>query len=145
MWVAFGLVSIALYFAQSMIFELRASDNRVAELESQQAIEGAARYVTYILANSQQPGAMPDLQSYQHDAVPVGDATFWFIGRSDQQVLTDEPYFSLVDEASKLNLNTATVDMLQKLPRMTPELAAAIVDWRDSDDNVTPSGAEADT
>ena len=145
MWVAFGLVSVALYFAQSMIFELRASDNRVAELEAEQAIEGAARYVNYVLANSQQPGTLPDLQTYQHDAVPVGDATFWFIGRTDQQVLTDEPYFSLVDEASKLNLNTATVDMLQKLPRMTPELAAAIVDWRDSDDNVTPSGAETDT
>src|SRR2546430_1448143 len=35
--------------------------------------------------------------------------------------------------------------MLQMLPRMTAELAAAIKDWRDSDDNVTPSGAEADT
>ena len=34
--------------------------------------------------------------------------------------------FKLVDEASKLNLNTATVEMLQLLPRMTPELAAAI-------------------
>jgi len=60
-------------------------------------------------------------------------------------VLTDEPFFSLVDGASKLNLNTATVAMLQMLPRMTPELAAAIVDWKDSDDNVTPSGAESDT
>src|SRR5439155_6466070 len=78
MWVAFGLVSVALYFAQSMIFELRASDNRVAERESEQAIEGAARYVTYLLGNSQQPGTLPELQTYQHDAVPLGDATFWF-------------------------------------------------------------------
>jgi len=31
------------------------------------------------------------------------------------------------------------------LPRMTAELAAAIKDWVDTDDNVTPSGAEADT
>src|SRR5713101_743056 len=45
MWVAFGLVSIALYFAQSMLFGLRASDNRTASLEAEQAIEGAARYV----------------------------------------------------------------------------------------------------
>ena len=29
LWIAFGLVSITLYFAHSMIFELRASDNRV--------------------------------------------------------------------------------------------------------------------
>jgi hypothetical protein len=29
LWIAFGLVSLALYFANSMNFELRASDNRV--------------------------------------------------------------------------------------------------------------------
>src|SRR5207245_1317889 len=45
--------------------------------------------------------------------------------------------------ASKLNLNTATLNMLQMLPRMTPELAAAIIDWRDADDTVTPGGAES--
>jgi len=57
-------------------------------------------------------------------------------------VNAERPSFELVDEASKLNLNTATVEMLQLLPGMTPELAAAIVDWRDSDSDVTTGGAE---
>ncbi len=144
MWVAFGLVSVALYFAHSMIFELRAADNRVASLEAEQAIEGAARYALYVLGNMQQPGQMPDLASYQREAVPVGDAMFWFIGRNDRQVSLDDPFFSLVDEASKLNLNKATNTMLEALPRMTTELAAAIQDWRDSDDTVSASGAESD-
>jgi len=145
LWVAFGLVSIALYFAQSMIFELRASDNRVAELEADQAIEGAARYVTYLLSNLQDPGMFPDLQTYEREAVPVGNATFWFIGRGDEETLADEPFFSLVDEASKLNLNTTSAEALQNLPRMTTEFAAAIKDWRDTDSDVTASGAEADS
>ena len=40
--------------------------------------------------------------------------------------------FALVDEASKLNLNTATSAMIQALPLpgMTPEFADAIVAWR---------------
>jgi DNA uptake protein ComE-like DNA-binding protein len=46
-----------------------------------------------------------------------------------------EPVFGIVDEASKLNLNTATAAMLEKLPGVTTELAAAIVDWHDT----TPS------
>jgi type II secretory pathway component PulK len=50
-----------------------------------------------------------------------------------------------VDEASKLNLNTATLEMLQMLPRMTPELAAAIIDWRDTDSTVSQGGAESET
>jgi DNA uptake protein ComE-like DNA-binding protein len=146
LWIAFGLVSIALYFAHSMTFELRASDNRLASLQAEQAIEGAARYVSYLLANPEEPGKMPDLLTYQHEAAPVGEATFWFIGRDDrQQTSPTEPFFSLVDEASKLNLNTATLEMLQALPRMTPELAAAIIDWRDTNSDITDGGAESET
>src|SRR5690606_24881836 len=46
-------------------------------------------------------------------------------------------------EGSKLNLNTATAEMLELLPNMTPEIAAAIVDWRDGDDDPSPYGAES--
>jgi type II secretory pathway component PulK len=145
LWVAFGLVSLALYFAYSMMFELRAADNRVASLEAEQAIAGAARYVSNILATTETPGFMPDLQSYESEAVPVGDATFWLIGRGDDQSQVDQVYFGLVDEASKLNLNTATTNMLEWLPGMTPELAAAIIDWRDSDSDVSDGGAEDET
>src|SRR4030095_9544869 len=90
---------------------------------------------------------MPDLRAYRSEAVPVGDATFWLLGRGDRRSVADLPYFGLVDEASKLNVNASwvTADMLATLPRMTPELAAALIDWRDSDSNVTSnSGAEDD-
>jgi DNA uptake protein ComE-like DNA-binding protein len=145
LWVAFGLVSIALYFADAMRFELRAADHRVAGLEANQAIEGASRYVTYLLTNPVEPGVMPDIQTYQREEVFVGDSTFWLIGRGDDLIAPDAPYFSLVDEASKLNLNTATREMLELLPRMTPELAAAIIDWRDSDSEPSQGGAEDET
>jgi type II secretory pathway component PulK len=52
-------------------------------------------------------------------------------------------FFGLRDEASRINLNTASTDMLLKLPRSTSELAASIVDWRDRDDDVTTGGAES--
>ncbi len=50
LWITFGLVSLAIYFAQSSNFEFRAADNRVAAVEADQAIEGAARYVSNVLA-----------------------------------------------------------------------------------------------
>ncbi|CAN5232648.1 hypothetical protein BH09SUM1_BH09SUM1_14870 [soil metagenome] len=81
---------------------------------------------------------------FEFEAVPVGQAKFWIIGRdTDATVAPTEPVFGLVDEASKLNLNTATVEMLEALPNMTPEVAAAIVDWRDTDSDVTTGGAES--
>src|ERR1017187_3632482 len=81
LWVSIGLVSIALYFANSMTYELHASDNRVSGLVSDQAIEGAARYVSYVLSNYATNGAVPVSTQFSCEAVPVGDAKFWLIGR----------------------------------------------------------------
>ncbi|MEY4387254.1 MAG: hypothetical protein RLY20_2537 [Verrucomicrobiota bacterium] len=145
LWVCLGIVSVALYFANSMSFEIRSADNRVSALQAEQAIAGAARYASNILYNLQTPGLIPDENSYERDGVALADARFWFIGRSDQQTAIEEPWFGLVDESSKLNLNTATATMLQSLPRMTPQLAAAIIDWRDSNSTVSENGAEDET
>ena len=81
LWVSIGLVSIALYFANSMMYELRASDNRVSGLAADQAIEGAARYVAYALTLYATNGAVPVNTEFACAAVPIGDAKFWLIGR----------------------------------------------------------------
>jgi DNA uptake protein ComE-like DNA-binding protein len=147
LWITFGLVSLALYFAQSANFEFRAADNRVAALEAEQAIEGAARYVSNVLSavllQTNLPPALPDPLSYQQAAVPIGDALFWIIGRNTNNLQTGPitPAFGLVDESGKLNLNTATLDMLQWLPRMTPDLAANIVSWRQSSNSTASASS----
>lgn len=130
LWISIGLVSIALYFAHSMTFELRASDNRATGLAAEQAIEGAARYVGYALSNLATNGAVPNPAQFACEAVPVGDAHFWLIGRDPSGTPSAEPYFGLVDEASKLNLNRAGTNALSYLPNMTLDFAGAIVDWR---------------
>jgi len=134
LWVSLGLVSIALYFANSMTYELRASDNRVSGLAADQAIEGAARYVSYALSLYATNGAVPVNTEFSCAAVPVGDAKFWLIGRDPAAGLSGttstEPYFGLVDEGSKLNLNTANTNVLSYLPDMTVDFAQAILDWR---------------
>jgi hypothetical protein len=131
MLIAFGLISIALYFAHSMTFELRASDNRTSGLVTEQAIEGAARYVSYLLATYATNGVMPTNNTeFVCAAVPVGQAHFWLIGRDPSGTPSSDPYFGLMDEGSKLDLNTATTNMLSYLPNMTLDFANAIVDWR---------------
>lgn len=130
LWVSIGLVSIALYFANSMTYELRASDNRASGLASDQAIEGAARYVTYVLQNYATNGVIPATNQFACEAVPVGDARFWLIGRDTSGQNTTAPTFGLVDEGSKLNLNTVNTNVLSYLPNMTMDFANAIMDWR---------------
>src|SRR5258708_2656299 len=143
LWVALGLVSITLYFANTMTFELRAADNRVSGLAADQAIEGGARYVESVLSTLATNGTVPAVTSYQSEAVPVGDAHFWLIGRAGDyqaQIQPDQVFFGLVDESSKLNLNTVTADMLNLLTNMTPELAANIVDWRNTNATTSANG-----
>jgi DNA uptake protein ComE-like DNA-binding protein len=136
LWIAFGLVSLALYFANSMNFELRASDNRVSAMQADQAIEGAARYVEYLLSTqiaNGSNGVFPVLSDNLTQAVPVGDAHYWFIGRDTNLPVGPGRFcFGLVDEASKLNLNRASSNALIWLPRMTADLTQAILDWRDT-------------
>lgn len=144
MWICLGLVALTLYFADSMNAELHAADNRVTEAAARQAIAGGTRYAAYVLTNFATGGTVPVIlnnQDYKAEALPVGDASFWFIGRDNDNTDTSsptEPYFALVDEASKLNLNTATQAMLEALPGMTTDFAAAIVAWRST--NAQTSG-----
>lgn len=139
LWIAFGLVSLALYFADSMNFELRAADNRVSAQAADQAIDGAARYVNYLLATqiaSGSNGCFPYLLDYQCQAVPVGDARFWLIGRdTNNPVGPGTLSFGLVDEGSKLNLNLMPSNALVWLPRMTLDLTQALLDWRSTNAN----------
>jgi len=139
LWIAFGLVSLALYFANSMSLELRASDNRVSALAADQAIEGAARYLDYLLAVHAADGSngiFLNLSDAQCDAVPVGKSHYWLIGRdTNNPVGPGTLCFGLVDEASKLNLNTASSNAIIWLPRMTVDLTQAILDWRDTNGN----------
>jgi type II secretory pathway component PulK len=151
LWIAFGLVALTLYFAHSMSLELRASDNRVAAIESEQAIVGAARYLSNRIAivTADYPGVVPSSYDIHFEAVPVGEALFWLIGRdtNDWAINLTRPAFGLVDEASKINLNAPwlTAERIQYLPGMTPQIAAAIMDWRDSDSTVSTDGAEDET
>jgi type II secretory pathway component PulK len=130
LWISIGMISIALYFANSMTYELRASDNRVSGLAADQAIAGAQRYVNYVLINYATNGAVPVNTQFSCQDVPVGDAHFWMIGRDPTETPSSDPYFGLVDEGSKFNLNTVSSNVLMCLPNMDSDFVGAILDWR---------------
>jgi type II secretory pathway component PulK len=142
-WVCVGLTALTLYFANAMSSELRAADNRAAQLEAQQAVAAGTRYAAFVLGQFAAGGAVPRSTDYQSGPLPVGDAAFWFIGRDPDELPATEPVLGLVDEGSRLNLNTAPRAQLLALPNMTDELADAIVAWRrraGSDDSIGGEG-----
>ncbi|HAV62772.1 MAG TPA: hypothetical protein DCY13_10440, partial [Verrucomicrobiales bacterium] len=55
-----------------------------------------------------------------------------------------EIIYGIADEESRLNLNYASAEELGRIKDLRPEVAAAIIDYRDRDSNVTQGGAETD-
>ena len=143
LWIALGLVTVALLFGNSAMLEFRAAENRTAGWQAEQAIQAGLRYAVHLIQNMETPGALPAFETYQAGPVPVGEAQFWFVGRANPAFNLGTPFFGLQDEAAKLNLNTATREMLEAIPYMTPQLAGSILDWRDEDEEPSENGAES--
>lgn len=141
MWGTVLLAGVILVLARSMTVEATAASNRIAAVQAGAVARGAEQYVLNLCeAAGGDPSAAVDMVPL--GPMQVGDGYFWII----KPVPDDETQttFGLVDEASKLNLNSAGRDELLKLPGITNDVVDSIVDWRDTDSNVTDQGAEDD-
>lgn len=143
-WIVLVLAGLALVFARSMRVAAAVSANQVASLEAESIVAGALQFVVAKLAESAQETTTSATSASQtedtYEALPVGEGYFWVL---QSNLEDDRDYrFGLTDESGKINLNTASLETLQKLPGMTAELAASVIDWRDTDSDVSTSGAE---
>ncbi len=74
---------------------------------------------------------------YQARALP--DGIFTLQHQDGGQTL-----YGFEDESSRINLNTAPPDVLDRLFASAPGVSAALQDWIDADDATRPGGAEKD-
>jgi len=138
-WVLIVLAGMVLVFARAMRVEGDCSANHSAQQQAAAVEDGAIQYVLACVDGLD--GRTPTEADMPSQGVRIGAGAFWII-RPDYEEGREQVY-GVVGEASKLNLNTASEEMLLVLPGMTPELTASIVDWRDRDDELTPGGAES--
>jgi type II secretory pathway component PulK len=107
--------------------------------------EGVKEYSSLNNSWSYYPGAFNDIR--------VGQG--WFsisYNYTDEQLQVNQLFWGMIDEERKININKAPLDVLERLLRVlnfdesgAKELAASIVDWRDSDSNLTiPLGSAED-
>lgn len=138
-WIVLALAAMVLALAPAMRVECDAAANYAAELQADAVEQGAIQYVATHVDSLK--GQVPTDSNLPAEAVRVGDGAFWILRPNFD---SDTVYaYGVVDEASKINLNTAGKSMLSTLPGMPEELAPSIVDWRDADENVSNNGAES--
>jgi len=133
LWLLVLLTAVVGGFAQSARIESLQAHQLRASLVARQAARAGIEYATLrMLYPDTQRRWVPDGRKY---GLKLGDAQL---------------EIHVVDESGKVDLNTASPDLLAKLllalgvrqPR-AQNLAAAIVDYRDPDDLLTPGGAES--
>lgn len=161
-----GLALVVVLFLSAILTLIMYAFLREMQVESHLAASFGRRRQAYHLCRSAMEKAMATLEAEQ-TPVPSPSST-WFDSADEwyeQEVSATDPqgrtipigvwsmiragqepdgknHFGIADESSRLSLNLAPRAVLMKLPNMTDEIADAILDWRDSDENVTGSGAE---
>jgi type II secretory pathway component PulK len=137
--VVFALAGMVLVLCRRMSIEAIASANQAAAVQASGVERGGEQYVLGVLVDTtESPLTVPE-EDFQ--AVQVGQGYFWVI-RPDYGD-SSLPLWGVVDESAKADINYTSAASLLELPGMTDDVAAAIVDWRDPDDNESPSGAES--
>jgi type II secretory pathway component PulK len=79
-----------------------------------------------------------DPQVFKNYKFADGSVTIGYQTERDKDPIT----YGMIDEESKININTASYEVLMRLPGMTSSLVYSIIDWRDKDNVTSPDGAE---
>ena len=137
--ILFAIASLVLTLGRAGRAESQASANEVASFEASATERGAEQYVLSILTDDFD--SVGDLTEADWARIPVGKGLFWVI-RPDY-LDNDLPQFGLVDESSKINLNTVDVATLSLMPNMTDDIAGSIINWRSDSTAQTTTGAQA--
>ncbi len=171
LWVMVILSFLCVSFAREMVLEAESSRYFIDQAQARLAAASAVARARIALAAYQGDPSDPSAASLLDNAgefrwVPLVDepgstsgtgpgaspagwrvgtgarsqAYYSLVGKGHDS--DDYLTFGLIDEAAKLNVNTAPWESLAGLPEMTDELAQAIVDFRDPDSNPLPYGAE---
>jgi type II secretory pathway component PulK len=139
LFVVLILTALAVAISSTARRETRAAANYSRQMQEYYIAKGAVNYAAAELQEATQGGAGPPGLTPPPDT----DSNGWTqLGDGFYKV-------EIIDTASRLNINTASMASIQKLPYFqgNPDqatLAAAIIDWRDTDDTPTNGGMESD-
>ena len=128
------LTILSIAFAVSAQREIKSGTNFVSQTQRYYAARGAAMYAASSLANSSSNGATYGIVQKTGDT----DANGW------RQIGEAWVKIEVVDSAASLSLNGADLATLQRFPVLkdSPELVAAILDWRTPGDQPSENGAK---
>lgn len=138
LWVLVILSLLSLSFAHQAKIEVKLAGHYRKEAQLRQLTKAAVRIaLTKLASDTNDYDALNE--TWRLPPSEFEDCLSEIIREYPQQV---EVEYTIVDEESKLNINSASLESLMKLPEVDEEIASSIIDWRDEDDDPLTSGAE---
>lgn len=135
LWVLALLAIVTAILTRTVTNDIKVSANLLHRSEQEELSDGVARLaIRYVLSN---PVDADHIGAFKLDGTPET----CLVGESIAAV-------SIASTAGQIGLNTASAELLEKLfegagAADPKSLAAAVVDFRDADDEALPGGAEA--
>jgi general secretion pathway protein K len=145
LWILTILLVFTLGFARRVKMELKLSAMLKDKIESAQITKASVRKAIAVLKSDDSfCDTLNDVWSNNPDmfkgiTINRGEFTI-FYSREDNQ--EEEICYGLIDEERKININTASLEVLMSFEEIDEAIASAIIDWRDSDDTPLTEGAE---
>ena len=144
LWVMAVLSILATSVNFTVNLELRVGKHFLDEMRAScLAQAGVAAAMAVLAEDETESDGLEDNWHSNEDTfadVELGRGEFSVIRHSTDPL--EPSAFGLVDEESKLNVNTATREMLMAIPGVDDEIADSILDWRDHDSIAERFGAE---
>ena len=167
--VTIVILSLSAYtFVELMQTEEKAARLMTRRVQSKYLVESGVEFVRLFLTNGEEAirekGGLWNNPNFENNVVAIdpnrpdllGRFTIIAPGMNEGEAVSEGFRYGLIDESSKINLNIlpfadilvgegAARGFLMNLPQMTDEIADAMIDWVDKDDDVREFGAESST
>ena len=146
LWVVTMLGAMTLLYGRETLFAVRIQSHRGASLKAE-ALAEAGLYRAMAVLSADLPDYDASPESWYNDAdsfggVYLSERHLYRVTAVDPDQETTTVRYGLVDECSKININTANKAQLQALPNAEESIVDAIIDWRDDNEVPEPLGAE---
>jgi hypothetical protein len=129
--------AVAVTLAREVGIRSQAQQTATARSQCRTAALGVLRAITADLAATMATSTIPGLTTVTPTGEVVGDCTVVLVGRDPAGATLR---CGLIPATSRLAADHASVAQFAMLPGMTTAIGAALVDWRDGDDDVDQNG-----
>ncbi len=149
LWILTILSLMAMTISFYAMLQMKVVRLHVSQVQDRYLAQAGFSWAMYILATTDDGKYEAANQKWavnpsSFKEKKLGDGFFSVTHTQTDSKLGQIRTFGILDEERKININTASKEILMRLPDATEEIVDAVIDWRDTNSAAEREGAEKD-